>query len=242
VTGSPVPGNPHTGGIEIAASILDADLGRLADGVARAHSAGADRIHLDVMDAHFVPNLTFGPRTIDAIRSVTDRPFDAHLMTSEPGRFLEGYLDAGCDSITFHVEVDEPIEPTLDAIRAAGRLAGLAVKPATQLSALDPYRGRLDIVLIMTVEPGFGGQAFMPDAARKIVDARAYLAPGGRIHVDGGVNAATAEIVARLGVDVLVVGTALWRAVDMAAEIRRIRAATGAARADAPAASHPTSA
>jgi ribulose-phosphate 3-epimerase len=217
--------------VEIAASVLDADLGRLAQEIARADAAGADRIHMDVMDAHFVPNLTFGPGTIKAVRGASSLPFDAHLMTSEPGRFLDDYLDAGCDSITFHVEIDEEIQPTLQAIHAAQRLAGLALKPKTPLSALDPYRGQLDIVMVMTVEPGFGGQAFMPEPAKKIAGAHEYLAPHGRIHVDGGVKAETAELVARLGVDVLVVGTALWRATDMAAEIRRIRAIAESARA-----------
>ena len=220
---------PH--GIEIAASILDADLGRLADEIARADAAGADRIHLDVMDAHFVPNLTFGPRTIRAVRSATALPFDAHLMTSEPGRFLDEYLDAGCESITLHVEIGEEIRPTLERIRAAGRLAGLALKPGTPLAALDPYRGHLDIVMVMTVEPGFGGQVFLADAARKIADAPAWLGPDGLVHVDGGVNGGSADTVARLGVDILVVGSALWRATDMAAEIARIRTIAQASRA-----------
>jgi ribulose-phosphate 3-epimerase len=224
---------------EIAASILDADLGRLADEIARAEAAGADRIHLDVMDAHFVPNLTFGPKTIAAVRAASRLPFDAHLMTSEPGRFLQGYLEAGCDSVTFHVEIEEPIRPTLDAIHAAGRLAGLALKPATPLSALDPFRGDLDIVMVMTVEPGFGGQAFLPGPAEKIAAAARWLRAGGRVHVDGGVKAANAALLGRLGIDVLVVGTALWRAPDMAAEIRTIRdLATAAGTAPSPGATY----
>ncbi len=225
--------------IEIAASILDADLGRLADEIARADAGGVDRIHLDVMDAHFVPNLTFGPTVIAAIRSASRLPFDAHLMTSQPGRFLQGYLDAGCDSITFHVEIEEPIRPTLEAIRAAGRLAGLAVKPGTPLAALDPYRGELDIVMVMTVEPGFGGQAFQPGPAAKIAAARPYLRAGGRIHSDGGVNAGTADIVGAFGVDVAIVGSALWRAADLAAEIRTIRATAEAAAASARSSARP---
>ncbi len=216
------------GRARVAASILDADLANLAQAVRRATRAGADRIHLDVMDGHFVPNLTFGARTIKALRPVTDIPFDAHLMISEPGRYIEEYLDAGCDSVTFHVEIDEAIEPTLRTIQAAGRAAGLAVRPRTPLTALDPYREMLDIVLVMTVEPGFGGQSFMADVAReKLLAAREYLGHrpvGGEVHVDGGVNRETAEIVGGQGADILVVGSALFApGRDMAREIRLIR-------------------
>ncbi len=217
------------GRARIAGSILDADLGNLANAVRRLVAAGVDRIHLDVMDAHFVPNLTFGANTIKALRPRTTIPFDAHLMVDEPGRFIDEYIDAGCDSITFHVEIDEPITPTLEAIRGAGRAAGLAIKPGTPTTALEPYAELLDIVLIMTVEPGFGGQAFMRDVlaakasgAREILKHKLY---GGEIHVDGGINRETAEFAGSQGVDVLVVGSALFlKGRDMGREVRLIRA------------------
>jgi ribulose-phosphate 3-epimerase len=218
-----------TGRARIAASILDADHSNLGYAVRRAEKEGADRIHVDVMDGHFVPNLTFGPKMIEGIRPRTRLPLDAHLMISEPGRYIQEYIDAGCDSITFHVEVDEEIAPTLEAIRGAGRAAGLAVRPKTPLTALEPYRRLLDIVLVMTVEPGFGGQSFMRDVAReKLLAAREYLSHkphGAEVHVDGGINRETAELVGGLGVDVLVVGSALWiKGHDMGREIRLVRA------------------
>jgi ribulose-phosphate 3-epimerase len=213
----------------IAASILNSDLANLAREVRRAIKAGADRIHIDVMDAHFVPNLTFGWTTIAALRPVTKSPFDVHLMIAEPGRWIDEFVGAGCDSITVHVEVAEPVEPILRRIRAAGRAAGLALRPGTPMSALEPYRGLLDIVMVMTVEPGFGGQAFMKDVARqKIPAARALLAEkpwGAEVHVDGGVSRETAEIVGGLGADVLVAGTALFaKGRDPAREVRLMRA------------------
>jgi len=221
---------PQLGRARVAASILDADLGNLANAVKRVEREGGDRVHLDVMDAHFVPNLTFGARTIKALRRRTRLPFDAHLMITDPGPYIEEYLDAGCDSITFHVEVSaDQIEPTLRRIREAGRAAGLALRPKTPLSALEPYRELLDIVMVMTVEPGFGGQAFMDDVARaKVLKARDLLTHklhGGEVHVDGGVSRDNAELLGGFGADILVVGSALWgEGHDMGREIRLIRA------------------
>ncbi len=237
-TAAPVPGGPGSrrpSGVLVAASILDSDLGALGDEIRRAEEAGADRIHLDVMDGHFVPNITFGWTMIAALRRVTALPFDAHLMISEPGRWVEPFLDAGCDSITLHVEVEAPqVRPALERIRGAGRSAGLSVKPGTPLAALDAYRELLDIVLVMTVEPGFGGQAFMADVAdAKLLAARAWLDPNGasEVQVDGGGRSTTAEVIGRGGTDVIVAGSALYRAEDMAGEVERIRSIANAARA-----------
>jgi ribulose-phosphate 3-epimerase len=216
----------------VSASILDCDLADLARESMRALDGGADRIHLDVMDGHFVPNISFGAPIIKNLRRIGNRPFDAHLMISEPGRYMDQFIDAGCDSITIHVEVEEPIEPTLLKVRKAGRLAGLAIKPATPLSALDPYRDLLDIVMVMTVEPGFGGQTFMDEGAAKIGPARGVFRdrPGERpsrreVHVDGGVNRDSAAVCGAYGADVLVVGSTLWRkGHDISEEIRAIKA------------------
>ncbi|MBA2382257.1 MAG: ribulose-phosphate 3-epimerase [Chloroflexi bacterium] len=218
------------GRARVAVSILDADHSNMAYAIRRAEREGADRFHIDVMDGHFVPNLTFGPRMIKGIRPRTELPLDAHLMISEPLAYMDEFIAAGCDSITFHVEVEPAqIEPALRKIRAAGRAPGLAVKPATPLSALEPYRGMFDIVLVMTVEPGFGGQEFMKDvAAEKLLAARSYLTHKpveGEVHVDGGVNRESAEFVGGLAVDILVVGSVLWiKGRNMGREIRLVRA------------------
>ncbi len=217
------------GRARISASILDADLSNLGNAVRRVVASGTDRVHLDIMDGHFVPNLTFGAKTVKALRKRTDVPFDVHLMISEPSRYIPDFLDAGSDSITFHVEVEEDIEPSLRAIRQGGRAAGLAVRPGTPISAVAPYARLLDVIMIMTVEPGFGGQSFMSDVlkekapqARRLLDYRMF---GGEVHVDGGVNRDTAELVGALGCDVLVVGSALFkRGHDMGREIRLVRA------------------
>lgn len=222
----------------VAASILDADFGNLYRVVRKLEKAGLDRLHLDVMDGHFVPNLTFGPVVTAAIRRLTELPLDLHLMISEPARYVDRFISAGADSITFHVEVQDSHETKLDTlqrIRAARVHAGLAISPKTAIEAVRPYAEVLDIVMVMTVEPGFGGQKFMADCAAKIPGARELLTTTGRddweVHVDGGVSHETAAIAGGYGGDVLVVGSALFqRGHDAAREIRLVKSAAQEAR------------
>ncbi len=188
------------------------------------------------MDGHFVPNITFGPDVVAAFRRLTTLPLDVHLMISEPSRWVTRFLDAGSDSITFHVEVEEPEEikrETLELINAARRQPGLAISPGTGVEAVEPFVDLLGIVMVMTVQPGWGGQRFMDDEAPKIAEAHRLL--GGRagtaVHVDGGVSSETADIVGGYGVDVCVVGSALFqRGQDAAREVQAVKkkAASGA--------------
>ena len=224
--------------VEVAASILTADFGNLYRVIRKLERAGVDRVHLDVMDGHFVNNITFGPDVVAAARRLTALPIDAHLMISEPERYCDRFIDAGADTITFHVEVaasDVEKRDTLRRIAAARRAPGLAVSPDTPVSAVAPYVDDLSIVMIMTVYPGWGGQHFLNDRAAKIADARTLL--GGRrgtsVHVDGGVNADTAQVVGAYGVDVCVVGSALFqRGRDTADEVDRVRRIAGTAGAE----------
>jgi ribulose-phosphate 3-epimerase len=220
----------------IAASILTADFGNLYRVVRALEKAGVDRLHLDVMDGHFVPTLTFGPDVAAAIRRLTRLPIDLHLMIEEPSRFTPAFLRAGADSITFHVESGESgalKREALARIRDEGRLAGLAISPGTPTAALAPYADLLDIAMIMTVVPGAGGQRFLSDEAPKIGDARPLLAATdgrGEIHVDGGVNRETAAMVGAYEPDVLVVGSALFqRGRDTADEVDMVRRSAWAA-------------
>jgi ribulose-phosphate 3-epimerase len=214
----------------IAASILTADFGNLYRVVRALEKAGVDRLHLDVMDGHFVPTLTFGPDVVAAIRRLTRLPLDLHLMIDEPSRFTPEFVRAGADSVTFHVEAPEAASVKREAlarIRDEGRLAGLAISPGTSVATLMAYADLLDIAMVMTVVPGAGGQRFLRDEAPKIGEARPVLVATdgrGEVHVDGGVNRETAATVGSYGPDVLVVGSALFqRGRDTADEVDMVR-------------------
>ena len=220
----------ETRAVQIAASILNADFSRLDRVVHKMERAGVDRLHLDVMDGHFVDNLTFGADVVAAFRRLTDLPLDVHLMISEPGRYIDRFIAAGPQTITFHVEApesDAQKDAALDAIATAGMGAGLAVSPGTPIDALADRASRLDLIMVMTVEPGWGGQGFLDAEASKIRDARRLLSDAGRgglVHVDGGVNHDTAAVVGGYGVDVGIVGSALFqRGRDASAEVDLVR-------------------
>lgn len=182
----------------------------------------ADWLHLDIMDGHFVPNISFGPDVVHALRPLTDMPFDVHLMLSHPKRYVQKFADAGADILTFHVECEDDIEETLAEIERCGMKPSLTLKPGTPVEALFPYLDRLYMVLVMTVEPGFGGQKFMPEQLEKVRALRARR-PELLIEVDGGVNRETAAACRAAGVDVAVAGTSVFRAADITEEIRILR-------------------
>ena len=216
-------------GVKIAPSILSADFSALGAGVEAADAAGADWIHLDVMDGHFVPNLTFGPPVIAAIRGRSQKPFDVHLMVERPDDLLSAYVDAGAGAITIHAEACRHLQGTLAYLRSRGVLAGVALNPATSLSAIEEVIPDLDLVLIMTVNPGFGGQKFIPQSVDRIRRCRAMLDAAGsnaEISVDGGIGLGNAAQVTAAGATVIVAGSALFGHGDgLAAGVRELRQA-----------------
>lgn len=208
-------------------SLLLCDFGRLADEVARLEQAGVRALHLDVMDGHFVPNLSYGIPIVAAVRQLTNLPLDVHLMISNPSQFIRQFREAGADSMTIHIEAVPAPLPVLRQIREAGATAGLALNPSTPLSAVEPFLGEVDLVLVMSVNPGFGGQAFEQEALEKLEKLRS-LDSDMLLEVDGGVNRHTIAACARAGANGFVAGSAIFGQPDYGAALRQLESLASA--------------
>ncbi|MHC4351523.1 MAG: ribulose-phosphate 3-epimerase [Planctomycetota bacterium] len=216
---------PKAGTIEVAPSVLSADFSRLAEEIAEITAAGVSIVHLDVMDGHFVPNITFGPPVIAKLRKVSELVFDAHLMISDPAKYIEPFARAGADHITFHIEAADKPEELIEKLHELGCTAGICLNPETPVEAIETVAPMCEMVLVMTVHPGFGGQAFIPAAAKKIERIRQLVGPAIRIEVDGGIDPQTAPTVVSYGADTLVAGNAIFAEPDRVAAIEAIRQA-----------------
>ncbi|MEW6356995.1 MAG: ribulose-phosphate 3-epimerase [Planctomycetota bacterium] len=209
--------------VKISPSLLSADMAKLGEDVRRLQDAGADMLHVDVMDGHFVPNITIGPFVVEAIRSIATIPFDVHLMITDPGKYLNPFVDAGSDHITFHVETVEDAAGFIREVKSKNVTAGICVSPDTPADALKDVAGSVDMILVMSVYPGFGGQKFMERALPKVEALRA-MAPGRvDIEIDGGITLDNVARVGAAGANVIVAGTAIFKANDMAAAIEQLR-------------------
>lgn len=210
----------------IAPSILSADFTRLGEAVAMVEAAGADLIHVDVMDGHFVPNLTIGPPVVKALKRVATRPLDVHLMIEDPDRTAQWYVDAGADIVTIHIEASNHAHRTLQSIRSGGAMAGITLNPGTPASAIEEVLPYVDLILVMSVNPGFGGQSFIETSIEKIAEIRGMcrnLRISPRIEVDGGIDPVTAPRVVKAGADTLVAGSAIFCKDDPGAALKDIR-------------------
>ena len=205
---------------------MASDFANLREEVKRVSKAGVDYIHVDVMDGIFVRNITLGPTIVKAIRPYTEAPFDVHLMIVEPSRYIEVFAQAGADIITFHIEAENDVLATIKLIKSLGKKAGLSIKPGTSVDEVLPYLEQLDLVLVMTVEPGFGGQAFMHDMMEKVKFLREKINAFGLstlIEVDGGINEKTAKVAATAGADICVAGTSVFRSENVVEAIERLK-------------------
>ncbi len=214
----------------IAPSILSANFSRLGDEIRAVEAAGAEAIHVDVMDGHFVPNITIGPLVVDAVRQVTDLPIDVHLMITDPDRYIKNFVDAGADWITVHVEACVHLHRTLSYIKDLNKKAGAVLNPATPLSSLEYVLDKLDLVMLMSVNPGFGGQSFIESTLEKTQALRAMLDkanPEAGIEIDGGISPATIARVARAGANIFVAGSAVYGNQDYTAVIREMKKLAG---------------
>ncbi|MHC4423171.1 MAG: ribulose-phosphate 3-epimerase [Planctomycetota bacterium] len=216
---------PKAGTIEIVPSILSSDFAKLADEIAEIESAGVKVVHLDIMDGHFVPNITIGPPVVAKLRKHSNLVFDCHLMISEPEKYVDRFAGAGANHITFHIEAADKPEKLIDKLRELGCTAGLCLNPQTPVEAIEAVAPLCDMVLVMTVTPGFGAQDFMPEAAKKVARVREIVGPDIRVEVDGGIDVQTTPIVVSYGADTLVAGNAIFAKTDRVAAINAIREA-----------------